>query len=71
LSVTFERRLFGGSGEPTVTAALGGVVQPMRSSVQGLNLSASDVPLMYFVLVWFGSVRFGLLWFALVWFSFG
>lgn len=32
------RRLFGGSGEPAVTAALGGSPQPMRSSLEGAVL---------------------------------
>lgn len=30
------KRLFGGSGEPSVTAALGGAIQPMRSNMRGL-----------------------------------
>jgi len=28
-------RLFGGSGEPAVTAALGGTIQPMRGNMRG------------------------------------
>ena len=30
------RRLFGGSGEPSVSVALGGVLQPMRSNLRGV-----------------------------------
>lgn len=32
------RRLFGGSGEPVVTSALGGVIQPMRGNLRGATL---------------------------------
>eukprot|EP00039_Didymoeca_costata_P005669 m.83542 g.83542 ORF g.83542 m.83542 type:complete len:561 (+) comp12926_c0_seq1:110-1792(+) len=32
------RRLFGGSGEPVVTVALGGVMQPMRGNLRGTPL---------------------------------
>ena len=34
-------RHFGGSGEPAVTAALGGTVQPMRSNMRGQDLPAA------------------------------
>eukprot|EP00656_Telonema_subtile_P014004 TRINITY_DN17120_c0_g1_i1.p1 TRINITY_DN17120_c0_g1~~TRINITY_DN17120_c0_g1_i1.p1 ORF type:complete len:352 (-),score=60.36 TRINITY_DN17120_c0_g1_i1:88-1143(-) len=35
------QRLLGGSGEPTVTVALGGVLQPMRSNLRGMELPAA------------------------------
>ena len=31
-------RHFGGSGAPTVTGAMGGTIQPMRSNLRGMTL---------------------------------
>ena len=38
------RRMFSGSGEPIVTAALGGSIQPMRGNVRGASVAAPFEP---------------------------